>query len=95
MFDTKGEDRGRVVRPHAGFGCVEADALTDDGGFGAVVAPYGEGHLEPHDLLTIGAYTGRSLAVQGVAGCDALVLRGHVPAHVEALHPGGWEGPNC
>jgi hypothetical protein len=32
--------------------------------------------------------------VQGVAGCDALVLGRHVSAHVEALHRGGWEGPS-
>lgn len=90
---AEGEDGRAVVGSDFALGGVEAHALRDERGLGAVRAPYREGHLEAHCLLSAGEPWG-ALLVQFVAGRGPLDVGRHVPPHVEALHrDGGGGGP--
>ena len=76
---------------------VETDALADYGGWGAVVAPYGEGEFEAdgQDALgdLVGAFAERVRGVVEARGVRG--VRRVVPPHVEALHRGGWGREVC
>lgn len=65
---------------------IEANALAYDGGLRAGGAPDGKGHFETdgQNALARLASTGAEgvLARDGVGGEDALLLRGHITAHV-------------
>lgn len=93
MPEPKTPYRRRKVISHALLLGVEAHALADDGGLGAVRAPDGEGHLEAHGEDAVGGELGGAVAegvflVELVAGGGALEVRGDVASHVEALHGG-------
>lgn len=86
------DGRGEVVAHPLLLG-VEAHALADDGGLGAVRAPDGEGHLEAHGEDAVRGELGGAVAegvflVELVAGGGAFEVRGDVASHVEALHGG-------
>lgn len=80
------EYRCRVVVPDFLFLRVEADALADEGRFGAVGAPDREGHFEAHGQDALGGFPGaRAEGVffgDGVGGKDAFVLGRDVASHV-------------
>lgn len=91
MAETKRPDGRRVVAAGPTLLGVEAHPLPNDGGLGAGCAPNGVGHLEAHGEGAVGAQLGSActegvLVVKPVAADCALMLWGHVLAHVEALH---------
>lgn len=93
MAEAKAPDGRGVVAARALLLGVEAHALADDGGPGAVRAPDGEGHLEAHGEDAVGRELGGAVAervfvVELVAGGGAFEVRGDVASHVEALHDG-------
>lgn len=93
MSEAEAPDGRGVVVADALLLGVEAHALADDGGLGAVRAPDGEGHFEAHREDAVGAEFGGAgaegvFAVEFVAGCGSFDVGWDVASHVEALHLG-------
>ena len=79
-------NRGRIVVPDFLFLGIEADALPNDGGFGAGRTPDWKGHFEAdsEDSLFdfVGASTESVFAGELVGGLDAFLVGGDVASHV-------------
>lgn len=90
MLHAEAEDRRGVVVAYFFLFGIEADALADYGGFGAVGAPNWERHLKSYSENTLRglvcAVSEGFLAQKCVTAHGSFILRRDITSHIETLH---------